>query len=98
MPAAKAASTTRTIITVVMDLLVAVVVVLVVHLVVRFFGVLSGAEWGEGLVRLTGLAVIPFGFEPMATPYGGVFDSNAAATSLAMLGIEWVLGLVRRTV
>lgn len=98
MSATKSSSAARTAVTVVMDVLVAVVVVLVVHLVVRFFGAFSGADWGRGLVRLTGLAVIPMGLEAMPTPYGGVFDSNAAGTSLALLAVEWVLGLVRRTV
>ena len=98
MSATKSSSAARTAVTVIMDLLVAVVVVLVAHLVVRFFGAFSGPAWGKGLVKLTGLAVIPMGFEAIPTPYGGVFDSNAAGTSLVLLAVEWVLGLVRRTV
>lgn len=98
MTAAKPSSTARTIVTVVMDVLVAVVVALVVHLIVSFFGVLADAAWGAGVLRLTRLAVVPMGFEAIPTPYGGVFDVNAAGTSLVLLVVEWVLGLVRRIV
>jgi hypothetical protein len=98
MTAATASSTARTVVTVVMDILVAVVVALVVHLVISFFGQFSSAAWGSGVVKVTRLAVIPMGFPPVQTPYGGAFDVNAAATSLALLVIEWVLGLVRRSV
>ena len=98
MPSAKSGSAARKVVTIVMDLLVAAVVVLVVHLVVSFFGTLSGASWGAGVLKLTRLAVVPMGFEAIATPYGGVFDVNAAITSLALMAGEWVLGLVRRTV
>lgn len=86
----------RTVVTVVMDLFVAVAVVLVVHLVVSFFGAASSASWGQSMLRLTRLLVIPAGIAPVPTPYGGQFDVNAAGTVLALLGLEWVLGLVRR--
>lgn len=98
MSAASASRTTRTLVTVVMDIIVAVVVAIVAHLVVSFFGQLASAPWGSGLLKLTRLAVVPMGFPAIPTPYGGVFDVNAAATSLALLVIEWVLGLVRRTI
>lgn len=81
-----------------MDVLVAVVAVLVVHLVVGFFGTFAGAEWGAGVLALTRVIVVPLGFERMPTPYGGVFDVNAAVMGLALIVGEWVLGLVRRTV
>ena len=97
MSAKSAASPARRFITVVMDVLFAVAVVLVVHLVVTFFGALSSQEWGKGVLGLTRLAVIPFGIEAVKTPYGGAFDINAAATVLALLAAEWVLGLVRRS-
>lgn len=91
-------STARKAVTIVMDVLVAVVAVLVVHLIVSFFGALSGAGWGAGVLRLTRVFVVPMGFEPMPTPHGGVFDVNAATGSLVLIALEWVLGLVRRTV
>ena len=97
MPAPASPSPARTVITIVMDVLVAVVVVLVVHLVVRFFGVLATPAWGAGLVKLTSLAVLPFGIGAIETPYAGVFDVNAAATCIVLLAVEWVLGLVRRS-
>lgn len=98
MSAATASSTTRTVVTVVMDVVVALVVALVVHLVISFFGQLSSVPWGSGLLKLTRLAVVPMGFPAVPTPYGGAFDVNAAATSFILLAVEWVLGLVRRTV
>jgi hypothetical protein len=84
-------SPVRRLVTIVMDVLVIVAVLLVVHLVVSFFGQLSSAAWGKGLLNLTRLAVVP-----IATPYGGIFDVNAAGTILLLLGGEWVLGLARR--
>jgi hypothetical protein len=98
MPASKTSSTGRVLVTVVMDILIAVVVALVVHLIVYFFGTLSGNAWGAGLLKLTRLAVIPMGFKAVPTPYGGVFDINAAGTMFLLLALEWVLGVVRRTV
>jgi hypothetical protein len=95
MPAGTA-SPVRRLVTVVMDVLVIVAVLLVAHMVVSFFGQLSGAAWGKGLLNLTRLAVVPLGVSPIATPYGGTFDVNAACTILLLLGGEWVLGLARR--
>jgi hypothetical protein len=89
-------SAVRTIITIVMDLLVAVAVMALAHLVVSFFGIASSTAWGKGLLGITGLFVLPAGIAPIATPYAGVFDVNSAATVLALLGVEWLLGLVRR--
>jgi hypothetical protein len=79
-----------------MDVIVVVAVAGIAHLTVSFFSSMSGAAWGKGLLGLTRLAVVPIGLAPVATPYGGVFDMNAMVTVLALLGIEWVLGLVRR--
>lgn len=95
--AKKSASPAYTIITIVMDILVAAAVVLVVHLVVSFFGAASSHQLGKGVLGLTRLAVLPLGIADVKTPYGGVFDLNATATVLLLLAAEWVLGLVRRT-
>ena len=91
-------SAARIAVTVLMDLLVAVAVVALAHVVVSFFAVLSSSSWGVPLLRLTRYAVLPLGVAPIATPYGGRFDLDASITVLALLGIEWVLGLVRRNV
>jgi hypothetical protein len=72
-------------------------VVGLVHLIVAFFGQLSLTEWGSALLSVTRYAILPLGLAPIVTPYQGVFDVNAAATVLALLGVEWVLGVVRRT-
>ncbi len=85
----------RTLLTVVMNLLVIVAIALTVRLVVEFFGALASTDWGKVVVSITNLIVIPFGIEPIKTPYGGVFDANAALTILLALIVEWVLGLVR---
>lgn len=97
MSAAKR-SAARTAVTVLMDLFVAVAVVSLTHLVVTFFGAASSTSWGAALLRLTRYAVLPLGVPGVATPYAGMFDVNAAITVLVLLGLEWVLGLVRRNV
>jgi len=85
----------RTLVTVVMNLLIVVAIALTVRLVVMFFGVIAAKEWAKAIVSITNLLVIPFGIEPIKTPYGGVFDANAALTILLVLVAEWVLSLVR---
>jgi hypothetical protein len=50
------------------------------------------------LLKFTRYVVLPLGIAPIATLYSGHFDGNAAVTVLALLGAEWVLGLVRRNV
>lgn len=86
----------RTILTVVMDLLVIVAVILVLRVVVGFFGALASAEWAKGLLAATRVLVLPFGLEAINTPYGGEFDVSASLTVLALLGVEWALGVARR--
>ena len=85
----------RTLLTVVMNLLIIVAIALTVRLVVMFFGVIAAKEWAKTIVSITSLLVIPFGIEPIKTPYGGVFDANAALTILVVLVAEWVLSLAR---
>jgi hypothetical protein len=89
-------SPVRTIITLLMDVLVAVAVMGLAHLVVAFFGSVSGSGVGKGILGVTGLFVLPLGIAAIPTPYGGIFEVNAAATVLGLLGAEWLLGLVRR--
>jgi len=85
----------RTILTIVMDVLVVIAVAEVVRLVVLFFGQLSSTGWGQVVVALTNPITIAFGVEAIKTPYGGVFDVNTALTIVVVLGLEFLLSLVR---
>lgn len=85
----------RTIITIVMDALVVVAIAETARLVVRFFGQLAAQGWGEALIALTNPVTIPFGIEAIKTPYGGIFDVDAAVTIAVLLVIEWILSIVR---
>lgn len=91
-------SPAATFVTILMDVLIAVAVVVVAHMVIVFFGQLAVQPWAKQLVPYTGKLVVPVGAAPIKTPYGGVFDVNAAATVLILLAGEWVLGMVRRSV
>ena len=85
----------RAILTVAMDVLVVVAIAETIRIVVLFFGQLSSQGWGEVVVALTDPITISFGAEAIKTPYGGVFDVNAAATVVAVLVLEFVLSIVR---
>lgn len=85
----------RTILTVIMDLLVVLAIAVTARLVVEFFGALSSKGWGEAVLALTRPLTIPFGVDPIKTPYGGVFDVDAALTIAAYMLGEWALGMVR---
>jgi hypothetical protein len=89
-------SLTRTLTTLLMDLIVVVAVGGLTHLVVSFFGSMAGTSWGRGLLALTRYAVLPIGIPPVPTPYGGFFVVDAMGTVLALLAVEWVLGVLRR--
>lgn len=85
----------RTILTIVMDILIAVAIALTVRIVVLFFGQIAIQPWARSVIHFTQLLVIPFGMPPVKTPYHGVFDVNAALTIIALLAVEWVLSVVR---
>ena len=85
----------RTLLTIIMDILVVIAVALTIRLVVLFFGQLSAQGWAEAVVALTDPFVIPFGIEPIKTPYGGVFDAEAGITVVVLLVLEWVLSVIR---
>lgn len=85
----------RSLFTVLMNLLVVVAVILTIRVVVRFFGALGSQGWGEAFTAITNVLVIPMGIDPIKTPYGGVFDVAAAATVVLLLVAEWVLGVLR---
>lgn len=84
-----------TVFTVVMDVLVAVAIAVTIRLAVEFFGQLSSQAWGEAIIALTGPFTIPFGVDSIKTPYGGIFNVNAAGTVVLILVTEWVLSVAR---
>jgi len=81
--------------TIVMNLLVVLAVAMTIRLVVLFFGQLSAQGWSEAIVALTDPITIPAGLEGIKTPYGGVFDIEAAVTVVLLLVGEWVLSVFR---
>ncbi len=85
----------RTLLTIIMDILVVVAVAETVRLVIMFFGQLASTGWGKAIVALTNPVTIQFGVDAIKTPYGGVFDVNAALTVVALLLAEWLLSVVR---
>ena len=85
----------RSVITILMNLLIVLAVLLVARLLVLFFGSLAAQTWGEAIVRVTDFIVIPFGVDPIKTPYGGIFDVDAAIMIVALIIGEWVLSITR---
>jgi len=90
-----AAKPVRTVLTIVMDLFIVVAIALTIRMVVAFFGALASQEWGGILVTITDRMTLPLGIEGIKTPYGGVFDVEAAITIAALLVIEWLLSVAR---
>lgn len=85
----------RTTLTIVMDVLIALAIVETVRLVILFFGRFAATGWGKAVIALTNPLTIPFGFEPIKTPYGGVFSINAVLTIVVLLLAEWILSVIR---
>lgn len=85
----------RTIVSIVMNVLVLLAIAVTARLVVEFFGQLAAQQWGKLIIALTNPLVIPFGLDPIKTPYGGVFDVNAGITVAVFLGAEWLLSSIR---
>ncbi|MHB1340333.1 MAG: hypothetical protein ACYC77_03390 [Coriobacteriia bacterium] len=91
-----AAKPARTVLTIVMDVLVLLAVCLTVGVVVRFFGGLADTGVGEQYLRFVSVITLPLGIESFKTPYGGVFDVNAAVSIGIVLLVEWALSVARR--
>ena len=87
-----------TVLTIVMNLLIACAVTVTLRLLVEFFGQLAHADWGKAVIAYASPLVIPFGAHPVKTPYGGFFDLNAALTIGVYLLLEWVISSVRSRV
>jgi hypothetical protein len=81
-----------------MDLIIVAAVAETIRMVVRFFGQLAAQEWGRVVIELTDLLTLPFGVDAIRTPYGGVFDVDAALTIAVLLLAEWALSVVRSRV
>lgn len=75
--------------------LIAVAIALTARVVVLFFGTLAAQGWAEAIVTITDRFVIPFGIEPIKTPYGGIFDVDASLTIVVVVVGEWLLSLAR---
>lgn len=88
-------SPVRTILTVIMDVLIVVAVALTLRLAIEFFGALSAQGWGQAVIALTDPFTLPLGLESIKTPYGGVFDVDAAVTVVLILLAEWLLSVAR---
>jgi hypothetical protein len=85
----------RLLLTLVMDALVVIAIAATARLVVRFFGGLAEQGWAEAIIALTEYVTVPFGVEVIKTPYGGVFDVDAALTVVVLMLAEWVLSVAR---
>jgi hypothetical protein len=84
----------RRVFVVAMNILIACAALVTVRVGVRFFGQWSSQAWGKAVVALTSPLVINFGLHPIKTPYGGVFDVNAATVVVIYVVVEWVLSRV----
>jgi hypothetical protein len=82
-------------VTIIMNVLIFVAVLLVIRIVVLFFGALAAHSLSQALITVTEYLVIPFGIEAIKTPYGGVFDVNAALTVATLIVAEWALSVAR---
>lgn len=87
--------TLRTLVSVIMNILVVIAVLVTIRMVVQFFGSLSGQPWGGAIVSISDIFVFPLGLSEIKTPYGGVFEIAAALSIVILLGVEWVLSVVR---
>ncbi len=90
-----AARPVRIVLTILMDLMIILAIAMTVRMVVVFFGVLASTQWGKVLVTLTDVVRLPAGIRSIKTPYGGVFDVDAALTIGVLLFAEWLLSVAR---
>lgn len=81
----------RTLLSIVMNILVALAFIITVRLGVAFFGQFASQAWGKAILAFSKPLVIPFGFHPVKTPYGGVFELNTAIMVAVYLMGEWLL-------
>ncbi|MDR3687049.1 MAG: hypothetical protein P4L93_08860 [Coriobacteriia bacterium] len=85
----------RTVLTVVVDILIAFAIALAIRQFLVFSGRIAHQGWAEAFNAITAKLVIPFGRADIKTPYGGVFDVDNALTVVVFVVAEWVLSSVR---
>lgn len=90
-----ASSSVRMLLSIVMNILIVLAIIVTVRLGVAFFGQFASQPWGKAVLAFSKPLVIPFGFHPVKTPYGGVFEIDAALTVGVYLLAEWILSGVR---
>lgn len=90
-----ASSRARPLMTIAMNVVLAVAIVLAVRVVIEFFGALAASPPGAAVVDATAFLVPDLGISHMRTPYGGIFEPEAAFVIGALLLIEWALALAR---
>lgn len=78
-----------------MNILIVLAILVTARLIVEFFGQLSSQSWGESIIAITHPLVVAFGVDGIKTPYGGVFDVNAAIMVLVFLAAEWLFSMIR---
>ena len=80
---------------VVMNVFWVIALLLTARVLVEYFGGLAATAGGQGLLRVTDVFVLPVGIPAPRTPYGGVYDVEAAVTIVVVLLLEWMLSIVR---
>lgn len=83
------------ILTTFMNVLFFAAALLTARIVIEFFGALAMTAAGRVIVDLTGVLVLPVGIAGARTPYGGIFDVEAAVTVAVLLLLEWALSVAR---
>lgn len=87
--------TTRLAITAIMNVVLALALVLLARVIVEFFGAIATAGPARTFVMIVEPLVLPFELTSPRTPYGGVFDTDAALTVVLLVLMEWGLSAVR---
>jgi len=84
-----------TVLALVVNFFVLLAAAMVVVTTVRFFGALSAHPIGQTVVELGSIITIPLGINLVKTPFGGVFDANAALTAGIFMLVEWLVSALR---
>jgi hypothetical protein len=88
----------RIVLTVIMDALLVFAAFVLARVVILFFGQLSAVPAANQIAHLTDHFLLPLTFTNITTPYHGTFDVLASVTLVAALVVEWIVGVVRRSV
>jgi hypothetical protein len=88
-------SQARGILTAFMNIIFFTAALLTARIVIEFFGTLAMTTAGSVIVDITDFLVLPLGIAAVRTPYGGIFDVEAAITVALLLLLEWALSVAR---